>query len=221
MGIINKGILGGFSGKVGNVIGSSWKGIDYMRSVPNQVSNPNTDAQQTQRTKFTLVVEFLTKIKPVINAGFKTYKKHQTNYNSATSYNLKKAVSGKTPDIEIDFEAAMVTRGTLMPAYGSSAKSDVPNQVKFTWADNSGIGNAEPDDQALLVLYNKERKRALCHTEGGPVREDGSFVMNVPQSYGGENVEAYIGFVSADGSEAADSVYLGSVKIAEQTDTGG
>ena len=35
MGTINKGILGGFSGKVGNVVGGTWKGIDYMRSKSN------------------------------------------------------------------------------------------------------------------------------------------------------------------------------------------
>ena len=29
MGTISKGILGGFSGTVGTVIGGSWKGIDY------------------------------------------------------------------------------------------------------------------------------------------------------------------------------------------------
>ena len=31
MGKIAQGILGGLSGKVGNVIGGSWKGIDYKR----------------------------------------------------------------------------------------------------------------------------------------------------------------------------------------------
>jgi len=32
MGKIEKGILGGFSGKVGTVVGGNWRGIDYMRS---------------------------------------------------------------------------------------------------------------------------------------------------------------------------------------------
>ena len=32
MGKIKQGILGGFKGKVGTVIGSSWNGISYMRS---------------------------------------------------------------------------------------------------------------------------------------------------------------------------------------------
>ena len=31
MGIIKQGVPGGFSGKVGTVIGSSWKGIAVMR----------------------------------------------------------------------------------------------------------------------------------------------------------------------------------------------
>ena len=30
MGKISQGVLGGFSGKVGNVVGGTWKGIGYM-----------------------------------------------------------------------------------------------------------------------------------------------------------------------------------------------
>src|SRR5690606_508733 len=46
MGIIKQGILGGFSGKVGNVVGASWKGIDYIRSLPSSVSNPRTPGKE-------------------------------------------------------------------------------------------------------------------------------------------------------------------------------
>lgn len=45
MGTIKKGILGGFSGKVGTVVGSSWKGIAYMRSLPQNMKNPRTEGQ--------------------------------------------------------------------------------------------------------------------------------------------------------------------------------
>ncbi|HJV78940.1 MAG TPA: hypothetical protein VJ602_11205 [Paludibacter sp.] len=34
MAIFSKGILGGFSGKVGNVIGSTWRGKDVLRNLP-------------------------------------------------------------------------------------------------------------------------------------------------------------------------------------------
>ena len=47
MGKIRQGIIGGFSGKVGNVVGAAWKGISYMRILPVSVANPKTDAQLT------------------------------------------------------------------------------------------------------------------------------------------------------------------------------
>ena len=52
MGKIKQGILGGFKGKVGTVIGSSWNGISYMRGIAQSVKNANTPAQQTQRAFF-------------------------------------------------------------------------------------------------------------------------------------------------------------------------
>ena len=49
MGTINKGILGGFSGKVGTVIGGTWKGIDYMRSKSNRRSFVPSQKQLERR----------------------------------------------------------------------------------------------------------------------------------------------------------------------------
>ena len=40
MGKIKQGILGGFKGKVGTVIGSSWNGIAYMKGQAQSVRNP-------------------------------------------------------------------------------------------------------------------------------------------------------------------------------------
>jgi len=36
MGTYNKGILGAFYGKVGTVVGSTWRGKDVMRSLPRK-----------------------------------------------------------------------------------------------------------------------------------------------------------------------------------------
>ena len=52
MGKIKQGILGGFKGKVGTVIGSSWNGIAYMKGLPQSIKNPKTAAQQAQRALF-------------------------------------------------------------------------------------------------------------------------------------------------------------------------
>ncbi len=52
MGKIKQGILGGFRGTVGTVVGSSWNGIAYMKGKPQSVKNPRSDAQVQQRTFF-------------------------------------------------------------------------------------------------------------------------------------------------------------------------
>ena len=52
MGKIKQGILGGFKGKVGTVIGASWNGIAYMRGLAQSVKNPKTATQLQQRAYF-------------------------------------------------------------------------------------------------------------------------------------------------------------------------
>ena len=52
MGKIKQGILGGFRGTVGTVVGSSWNGIAYMKGKPQSVKNPKTAAQLQQRAYF-------------------------------------------------------------------------------------------------------------------------------------------------------------------------
>ena len=52
MGTISKGILGGFSGKVGTVIGGNWKGIDYMRSKAANHSKSLSTAQLEHWARF-------------------------------------------------------------------------------------------------------------------------------------------------------------------------
>ncbi len=44
MSTIKQGISGGFSGKTGTVIGSSWKGIAVMRGIAPSIAQPNTEA---------------------------------------------------------------------------------------------------------------------------------------------------------------------------------
>jgi hypothetical protein len=215
MGIFSKGIFGGFTGGIGNVVGSSWRGTDYMRSKPNKTRNPNTPAQQTQRLKFGKLMGFLKSVKPVVQAGYKTYAKNQTPLNSASSYNLRKAMTGSTPEeVQIDFAAAMVTRGALMPTRQASVQSTAAGQVTFQWT-NELIGNASGDDRGLLLLYNTERQRAIYVVDGGPLRSDQAYTVQVPSQYRGENMEAYLGFVSADGREASDSQYLGSFSMGD------
>ncbi len=72
MGTISQGILGGVSGKVGNVVGGNWKGIDYLRIMPASVANPQTEAQMDQRSKFVTVLNFFNRLKILSKLDLRT-----------------------------------------------------------------------------------------------------------------------------------------------------
>ena len=52
MGKIRQGILGGFSGKVGTVVGASWNGIYYMRGLPQSYKKSRSSKQKMQQGYF-------------------------------------------------------------------------------------------------------------------------------------------------------------------------
>lgn len=212
MGTIKQGILGGFSGKVGAVIGGSWKGIAYMRSIPQSVKNPRTEGQVNQRTKFTIALDFLKPITGLIQSGFKLYAQKQTAFNAAMSYTLNNAITGAAPDFSIDYSKALVSRGSLSGARNGQASS-ASGAVNLTWDDNSGIGAAVEADKALIAVLNPTREEAMFDA-GGNQRSAGSEDIPVPADWVGEDVEVYLGFISEDGNNVSNSVYLGTVTVA-------
>lgn len=213
MGKISQGVSGGFSGKVGNVVGGTWKGIDYMRIKPANVTNPRTEGQVDQRSKFSTVLRFLQPMTDFLRVGFKLYANKMTQFNAAMSYNLNNAITGAYPNFMVDYASALVTRGNLSGAANGAASSPSAGDVQITWDDNSGSGSAQATDKALIVLLNTTRQEAVF-TTAGPARSAGTETISVPSEYTGEDVEVFLGFISEDGSKVANSSYLGSVTVA-------
>ena len=212
MGKISQGVLGGFSGKDGNVVGGTWKGIDYMRIKPANVSNPRTAGQVDQRSKFSTTLKFLQSMTDFLRVGFKLYANKMTQFNAAMSYNLNNAITGSYPNFTIDYANALVSRGGLTGAFNAAVSSS-GGLVEFTWDDNTGSGNAQATDKALLVVYNPAKDESI-YDSAGAVRSSTSQNLGMPASYVGDDVEAFIGFLSEDGKEVANSVYIGSVTVA-------
>src|SRR5690349_2360801 len=103
MGRIKKGILGGFGGTVGTVVGGNWKGIDYMRSQPVTSDAPPTPAQQSQRLRFSLATKFLSTMTDLLSVGFQDFAVEMSGFNSAVSYFLDNAVIGTAPNYSISY----------------------------------------------------------------------------------------------------------------------
>ena len=209
MGTIKQGILGGFSGKVGTVIGSSWKGISYMRGQAQHVKNPRTAGRVNQRLKFNLALNFLQPNVPYIRIGYKSLAAKQTEFNAAMSFIVKKAITGASPNYALDYTKVMVSQGGLTQVTDAAVNwTAAQTKLTFSWTDNSGVGNALATDKAMPFIYNKDKNETIYNTAGA-TRTTHTMDVTVPNNWEGDKVEVYLGMVSEDGSLVADSIYLG------------
>lgn len=211
MGNIKQGILGGFSGKVGTVIGSNWKGINYMRAIAPSIRDARTAKQLAQREKFKLVLGFLRSVQSYVRVGFKMYATRQTAFNAAMSYTMRNAVKGTSQDVSIDYSKVMVSRGSLvLPLNIHRLNND--GEIAISWSDNSGVGNALDTDFAMPLAYNAD-KHEVVYDMVSACRGDEGVSLNYPSNWSGDTVHVYLGFVSENGSLVSDSVYLGEAVI--------
>jgi hypothetical protein len=219
MGIIKQGILGGLSGKVGNVVGSSWKGINYLRALPTKVANPNTVGQRITRTKMSLVINFLKTCTAFIRFGFSGFALKMSAFNAATSFNFRIAVGNDYPNQGLDFSSVKVTRGNLPGAVNATSLAAGPGKVSIGWDDNSSQGNASDVDTPLLLVYCPDAGSSVYRMQTG-ARSDGNAVLDVPADFTGKEVHCYLGF--ANMAEVvtsklrdciSDSTYAGSVTV--------
>jgi hypothetical protein len=98
--------------------------------------------------------------------------------------------------------------GMLPGAVYASALANDDGNIVFSWVDNTGIGTAKEDDRVLLVAYFPESKEAV-YTISDAIRKDGNAVLQMDLKKGA--AETWMGFVSADETLAADSVYTGRI----------
>lgn len=206
---LRSGILGGISGTIGNVVGGRWRGINYIRSKPTSVKNPNTEAQRTQRMRFRLVITLLKKIRPFITIGFQNGKRSQTEMNYAMSVNLREAVTGTYPDLEIDPESLVVSIGDLQGAGTAAIDLSVAETATFTWVNEAGVGNASDNDAVMTLLYNIDKEAAIYKLHGAS-RMDETMQISIPETWSGDAVAGYLTFRSETSRGVSNGQYLGT-----------
>ena len=212
MGSYIKGILGNFSGKIGTVIGSNWKSINYMRSLSGKRKGMPSSAQVEQQLKFALMLRFHEAFQPLLNLTFAKSSKDMTPTNYAMGRNIKAAIKGVYPEFSIDYHKVLLSKGKLHNAGAPGAEGNGAGKVKFSWLDNSGDNDmAYNDDKAVLIAYCPETNQSVYTLNGG-IRSAENAILNVVL-FSGKTVEAWIAFVTKDGSKFSDSVYLGNVMV--------
>lgn len=205
MATFKQGILGGFSGKVGGVIGSSWKGIDTMRSQPSSVTNPRTNAQVSNRTRFKsvsqLAAAMLTTIVKPLNDRF---AQKMSGFNDFCQRNASAfdALGAFVP------ANLVLSRGKLSAPAEIEEQASVDSEVIATFSSAlTGSFDAAADKVYAVVLGIDGE--ILGVSSGLASRADGTVSISTPtRSVGSNSGHLYVSFLRADGTQVSNSSYI-------------
>lgn len=212
MATFNKGILGGFSGKVGNVVGSKWRGKNVMRSVPQRGKYTPSQRQEEQREKFKTVVSFLSPINNILELYFGSPQGDKSRANLATSYHLKNAVESTPLGMVMDYEKVLISKGDLRGIDGGTLTAAAGGTLNFAWQDNSGQGKATGTDAFMVVVYAPELQLYYTNLEVA-TRDATTASVTLPNYMAGFDVEVWASFHKPLTNFAAISTYMGAITV--------
>lgn len=212
MAVIKSGILGGLSGSIGNVTGSSWKGIAVLRTKPLSVANPNTPAQQAVRTPWAKLTQLGSSITgAILQPVWNGIASKMSGYNLFLQYNAQKAFSSLGDFIPTELS---VSPGTL-PSVAVSV-----DELASSTSMSFNIATALPSVQALATdkLYAvvvDSNGVCLGSVSGTVTRSVGAFSVVANRTLlNHEMVYVYAFYMSADGKRIfAQSFVAGAIVL--------
>lgn len=147
MGKIKQGILGGFNGTTGSVVGASWKGIAYMRGKAQSIKNPRTEAQMSNRTLFGRVSDIMSKALVAVRYGFLGLAVKKSAFNCAVQSSLD-VINAEGGDF--DYSLLRYSGGSLQPFLGgTTAFADNTINVTASFA----IGAQEAGTGCCVAVF--------------------------------------------------------------------
>ena len=209
MGIIKRGILGGVANKIGNVVGSSWKGIATLRSLPLSVANPRTIEQRKNRNSFSLFSKLgsdvlATVCQPLWNRD----AKQMSGFNAYVMLNKRAYDADKAAWLA----DPIMSRGALSATLISASLSADQGSISCMFSTTCSNPQDSDDDVAYIQIIRQNNEN-----QGTPTYNAKGVITNVTRSVGSVEVPRFfplnrgdkyivsLSFKSVDGREVANS----------------
>lgn len=204
--------MGPLSGKLGSLIGSSWKGVGYIKMNNYEQATKKTwsVAQIASREKFKFLRKWLVPLQPYVNIGFRNLAKECTEINVAFKENFRNAMIGEFPNFDIDYTKVVLSIGILAGATNPTASYLNSETLEISWI-NSYTGKSSFDDQLMLIIYCPFLTEADGFI-GGTKRAVKRCVHPIPNQFIGQSLHIYMSFISINGKLVSNSQYLGKIE---------
>ena len=213
MGKIKQGILGGFKGKVGTVIGASWNGIAYMRGLPQSVRNPKTVAQEAQRAFFRDVQDL---------AGQLTVEQQlflfPTSPSGMTRRNALVKQLAEDPVITADSKSVNLAE---LATIGNAPTAALPkvnvtaslSNLVISWDEENDWRTAHANEYPTIFVANVTQKKIFLVHSTVVISASGEQAFNADVSIYGDASDEFSGFMLSTGAVTAPHGY-GTLSVA-------
>lgn len=210
MGKIKSGIFGGVSGKVGNLTGSSWKGIPVIKSRPQSVAYPATTGQVAQTTKMSAIVSFSKQmlsgwIKPLWDRA----AVQMSGYNAFVKANIAEFADG----VIDDYSKLVMSTGTMAPtSFVPPIVRDGDDNFVVDWSSESVSGLQLSSDVSFLAVVNETT--GIVDVTSGALRSSGNASIYLPSAVSlGDVLHIYLAFKRSNGTVISSSYYATTTVI--------
>jgi len=203
MGKIKQGILGGFKGKVGTVIGSSWNGIAYMKGLPQSVRNSKSAAQIMQRDFFKEVQQIASQLTAEQLAFL-----YPSSPKGMTRRNAIVQQLSEDPIIEADSKHVdLANLGTI----GNAPTADLPevsitasgSSISISWDAENDWRTQHADEYPTIFVANVTQQKIFLVNSSVAVGASGSQSFSLDLAAFGIGSDEYHGFMLSTGSQIA------------------
>ncbi len=182
--------FGGFSGKLGNVVGYNRKGIWCVRTSPISIRNPRTEAQQMHRSMFAEEVRLAGHMSWALGVGMKAVadEYHMTVQNAFVSLN-QQAFSMVDGAFEVDWEKITLSAGPVAPVALTEVAVDDDNVLNVKFEPNPTGANANRFDNVYIYVYSSDLAGGYL---AAPVyRMDKKVKAALPDGFRARNLHVY------------------------------
>lgn len=198
---INQGILGGFSGRIGTVVGYIRKGQPIIRSLPSKPQTPPSQGQTNARMRFAALRTVIPAFVPAMKIGFRSQLDTKMVHCVAFSDMWSAGVVGEAPKCALDFSKIAVSRGRVA-CLAEAVVVRAGEAAVVRWAPLGNIPPADGSDEVYLCVYSPEETKVRLSE---PVRRsEGTLAMAVPDG----PLHCYLFAASAESRETSTSQYF-------------
>ena len=199
MGRLDKGLLGGYTGKLGTTVGSTWKGINVVRTYQPNVANPRSDKQVEHRSLFSQVTEIGSLLlADVVKPLWDRNAKQMSGYNAFIQANM--LASAKTK--KLTPEKFVLSKGRI----GSTPLSlnITESTLRVLWDYDTLPVFGKVSDMAFVIVFDGDMN-ILEYSASEVNREARYITFEHDGSLHGSAESVVVAFLSEDGKLSSNT----------------